>query len=80
IFELNRIIRVFAKTPGKKTDMSKPYTLHQGDCLLDFAQVIHKDFAKNLRYAKVWGSGKFDGQRIQRDQELTDGDIIELHM
>jgi ribosome-interacting GTPase 1 len=80
IFDLNRIIRVFAKTPGKRTDLSKPYALHQGDCLLDFARVIHKDFANNLRYAKVWGSGKFDGQRIQRDQELTDGDIIELHM
>jgi len=79
LFELNRIVRVFSKTPGKDADLSKPYVMHRGDRLIDFAEQVHKDFAKKLRYARIWGAGKFDGQRIQRDQELVDGDIVELH-
>ena len=34
-----------------------------------------------LKYAVLWReSGKFDGQRVGRTHELTDGDIIELHV
>jgi ribosome-interacting GTPase 1 len=46
----------------------------------DVAETVHKDFARNLRYAQVWGSGKFDGQRVRRDYILQDGNIIELHI
>jgi ribosome-interacting GTPase 1 len=74
LFDLN------SKTPGKDADLSTPHILHKGDRLIDFARVVHKDFAKNLRYAKAWGQGMFDGQRIQRDQELSDGFVVELHM
>ncbi len=80
LFSLNRIIRIYSKTPGKEPDRSHPHILHQGDRLIDFARVVHKDFADNLRYAKAWGEGMFAGQRIQRDQELADGFIVELHM
>jgi ribosome-interacting GTPase 1 len=80
LFELIAIIRVYSKTPGKDADLSKPHILHRGDCLMDFARIVHKDFAEKLRYARVWGTGKFDGQRIQRDQELADGDVVELHI
>ena len=80
LFDLNRIIRVYSKTPGKNADKSQPHVLHRGDCLMDFARVVHKDFAEKLRYAKAWGEGMFDGQRIQRDQELLDGFVVELHM
>jgi ribosome-interacting GTPase 1 len=80
VFDLTRIMRVYSKTPGKEADLSKPHILHRGDCLIDFAKVVHKDFAEKLRFARVWGAGKFDGQRIQRDQELSDGDVVELHM
>jgi ribosome-interacting GTPase 1 len=80
LFDLNRIIRVYSKSPGKEADRSHPHVLHRGDRLIDFARVVHKDFADNLRYARAWGPGMFDGQRIQRDQELSDGFVVELHM
>jgi hypothetical protein len=41
---------------------------------------IHKDFAAKLRYAKIWGSGKFDGQMVKRDYRVNEGDVIELHI
>lgn len=80
LFELNRLLRVYSKSPGKEADKSRPYVMHRGDTVIDFARAVHKDFAQSLRYARVWGAGKFDGQRVQRDQELVDGDVIELHI
>jgi len=33
-----------------------------------------------LRFARIWGSGRFDGQSVQRDHVLADRDVIELHI
>jgi ribosome-interacting GTPase 1 len=33
----------------------------------------------NLKYARVWGRGKFEGQMVNRDCLLTDRDVVELH-
>jgi ribosome-interacting GTPase 1 len=46
----------------------------------DVALSIHKDFVAKLRYAKIWGSGKFDGQMAKRDFLVNEGDVIELHI
>ncbi|MFQ5826394.1 MAG: GTPase [Dehalococcoidia bacterium] len=74
------IIRVHTKTPGKKTDMEEPVVLPRGSTVEDAAESIHKDFRHRLKYAQVWGSGKFSGQRVKRDHQLEDGDIIEFHI
>ncbi|MFH0872048.1 MAG: TGS domain-containing protein, partial [bacterium] len=31
------------------------------------------------KYARIWGPGKYDGQRVERDYVVQDGDVIELH-
>ncbi|HDY89876.1 MAG TPA: TGS domain-containing protein, partial [bacterium] len=80
VFESSRIIRVYSKEPGKKPDMDSPFTLPFGSNVLDLAEIIHKDFFKNLKYACIWGSGKFDGQRVQKDYILHDRDIVEYHI
>jgi len=79
-FEMLQLVRVYAKSPGKPADKSKPYVLKKGSTLLDFAGRVHKDFAERLAFARVWGEGKFDGQRVQRDYVLADKDVVELHM
>ena len=80
IFDLMEIIRVYSKEPGKKPDMEKPFTLTRGSTVLDLCKDIHKEFLTNLKYAKVWGSAKFDGQKVQRDYVLQDKDIVEIHI
>ena len=80
VFQMLDIIRVYTKTPGGKPDMTDPITLERGSTLEDAATSVHKDFAKNLKYARIWGSGKFDGVMVKRDHVLQDGDIIELHV
>jgi len=78
-YNLLGIIRVYTKTPGQKPDFTDPIILAKGSTLQDAAAQVHKDFARNLKYARVWGSGKHDGLRVKRDHILQDGDIIELH-
>jgi ribosome-interacting GTPase 1 len=80
IFQLLEIIRVYTKTPGQKPDMDDPIVLPMGSTLADAATEVHKDFAANLKFARIWGSGKHDGVMAKRDHVLQDGDIIELHM
>lgn len=80
LFDRAEILRVYTKEPGKDPDMGTPFTLPVGSTVIDLAEMIHKDFASGLKYACIWGSSKFPGQRVQRDHELKDGDVVELHI
>lgn len=80
IFNELDIIRVYTKSPGKPPDMKDPLILKTGNTVLDAARSIHKDFEKNLKYARLWGSSKFPGQRVERNYVLKDKDIIEFHI
>jgi ribosome-interacting GTPase 1 len=75
-----QIIRVYSKAPGKEPDLTSPFVLKTGSTVEDFAGKVHKDFANKLKIAKVWGDGVFDGQMVQRDYILKDGDVVELHI
>lgn len=79
IINLLQIIRVYSKRPGHEAETNRPFTFQQGSTLLDFARAVHKDFAEKLKFARVWGTNVFDGQRINKDYVLQDKDIIELH-
>jgi uncharacterized protein len=72
------IVRVYTKIPGKPADRERPYTLFAGETVEDLARLIHRDLAASLQHARVWGSGKFDGQQVGRDHRLADGDVVEL--
>jgi len=80
IFDALEIIRVYTKEPGKKPDLKQPYVLKHGSTVLDVAAAVHRDFTSQLRYARIWGSEKYDGQNVQKNHLVEDGDIIELHM
>jgi ribosome-interacting GTPase 1 len=74
------IVRVYSKPPGEEPSMQSPVVLAGGSTIVEMAEAIHKDFARQLKYARVWGSTKFDGQRVQRDYVVQEGDVIELHI
>jgi ribosome-interacting GTPase 1 len=80
VYRILGIIRVYTKAPGGDPDLSEPVVLKKGSTVEDVALSIHKDFLKKLRYARVWGSGKFDGQMVKKDYPLSEGDVIELHI
>ncbi|HUV31793.1 MAG TPA: GTPase [Acidobacteriota bacterium] len=80
MFEALGIIRIYTKQVGKEAELVNPVILPIGGTVEDAALSIHKDFAQRLKFAKVWGVGKFDGQRVHRDYRLSDGDIVEFHI
>jgi ribosome-interacting GTPase 1 len=80
VFLNSKIVRVYSKEPGKEPDIKKPFTLPAGSNVMDLARTIHKDFLVNLKYACIWGSAKFDGQRVHKDYVLHDKDIVEYHL
>lgn len=80
LFDKLNVIRVYSKAPREEPDYDRPFILDKGNTVLDFAQLVHKDFAKNLKKAKIWGSARFDGQHVAKDHVLEDQDVVELHM
>ena len=81
IFEKLSVIRVYSKAPGKDVDKTAPFVVDQGIELGDFAGKVHKDFQKNLKSAKIWGtSADFPGQMVSRDHVLEDEDVVELQI
>jgi ribosome-interacting GTPase 1 len=79
VYDMLGLLRVYTKAPGKQPDREHPFVLHHGDTLYDLAESIHRDIAETLKTARIWGSGKFDGQLVNKDYELVDEDIIEIH-
>jgi len=79
VFELLEVIRVYTKAPGKKLERTAPYILKRGASLMDLAGHVHQDFLAQLKYARLWREGRFEGQMIHRDHVLEDKDVIELH-
>jgi len=74
------IIRVYTKPIGHDPDYKDPIILRIGGTVEEAAMTLHKDFAQKMKYAKIWGKGKFEGQRVQKDFVLSDGDILEFHV
>ncbi len=79
LFKQLEIIRIYSKPPGKPADMTDPFTLPVGSTVMDLATAVHRQLAEKLRFARIWGTGVYDGQNTQRNHVLNDKDIIELH-
>ncbi len=70
-------IRIQTRTSGKVAE--KPVVLKEGATVKDLAETIHKDFVRNFKYAKIWGSSaKFPGQAVGFEHKLKDKDIVEV--
>ncbi|MFO7976923.1 MAG: GTPase [Candidatus Hydrogenedentota bacterium] len=79
VFDRLELIRIYSKQPTKDADLTAPYVLKTGGTVEEFAAAVHRDFAENLKTARIWGHGVHDGQMVSRDHILHDGDIVELH-
>lgn len=80
IYRAANIIRVYTKAPGRQAQRTRPFLLPAGSTVLDAARTVHADFAARLRFARIWGEGRFEGQMVRRDDVLRDGDMLEFHI
>ena len=79
-FETLRIMRVYTKQPGKPAQQDQPFTLPVGSTVAELARTIHKDIQTQLKFARIWGPSAFDGQTVQGEHVLQEGDLVEIHL
>jgi len=73
------LIRIYCKEPGKKPE-TKPMVMKKNSTVGDAAKRLHKDFLKYFRFARIWGSSKYAGEKVGLDYKLKDKDILEIHI
>jgi len=79
LWQLLSVVRIYTKEPGKPPDHSKPFTLETGATVEDLAAEIHRELPKKMKFARIWGDGRFSGQHVHRTEVLHDKDIVEIH-
>jgi len=80
VFDALGVMRIYTKRIGHDPVFVDPIVLPIGGTVSEAAEALHKDFAQKLKFAKIWGEGKFDGQKVQTDFVLIDRDIVEFHI
>jgi len=80
IFATLGIIRVYTKKIGHSIEKRDPVVLKVGTTVIDAAEHIHKDFRKNLKFARLWSDSNYQGLRVEKNHVLTDGDVLEFHV
>ncbi len=80
IFEALNIIRIYTKKIGKPIVKEDPVVFKNGTTVIEAAEYIHKDFKKNLKFARLWNESGYNGQRVEKNYTLADGDVIEFHI
>jgi uncharacterized protein len=79
LFHLLGLVRVYTRAPGKAANFNSPFVIPQNSTVQNLASRIHHDLGRTFKFARVWGAGTFDGQRVQRDYLLREGDVVEIH-
>jgi len=80
LFAAMGIIRVYTKKIGHPVERKDPVVLKQGTTVIDAAEHIHKDFRKNLKFARLWNDADYSGLRVEKSHVLSDGDLLEFHV
>jgi ribosome-interacting GTPase 1 len=81
IFEGLGLIRVYMKEKGEEPDKDEPLILTEGDTVEDALNILPGDMKDRFKKAKVTGeSSKFPQQKVGKEHELMDEDILELNL
>ena len=81
VFDSLEIVRVYTKAAGKDADLTSPFVLRRGQTVQDAARLVHKDFAKNLKFTRLYhvSSGQ-PGLMVDRNHIVEDEEVLEFHI
>lgn len=79
VFEALKILRVYTKRP-RQPPAEKPMIMREQSTIGDAAKMIHKDFYKDFKYARLWGSSTYPGERVGLNRVLQDKDVLEIRV
>lgn len=72
-------IRIYMRPKGGQTDYKEPMIMQRDSKVQDVCNKIHRNMARNVKYALVWGtSAKFDAQKVGLDHVLADEDVLTI--
>ncbi len=77
LFNMLKIIRIYTKRSGKKA-AEKPLIFYGEPLVEDVAKEVHSEFVTQFKYARIWGSSNYPGERVGLNYELQDRDVIEI--
>jgi ribosome-interacting GTPase 1 len=72
-------VRVYSKEPGRPADLHRPFVLPAGSTISDLARLIHRDLPDTMKFARLWGHSRFEGQQVHKTEFLRDRDVVEIH-
>jgi small GTP-binding protein len=76
-WRLTGLIRVRLRTLGE-TD-AEPLALEPGSTVAEVADSVHHELGASFTGARIWGtSARFEGQRVGREHQVQDGDVVEI--
>ncbi|PFH51416.1 hypothetical protein AMATHDRAFT_3074 [Amanita thiersii Skay4041] len=81
MWETLDLVRVYTKPRGLPPDYDTPVVLRRGKCAVeDFCNAIHKEIAKQMKYAIVWGASAKHarGQKVGLEHVLEDEDVVHI--
>lgn len=80
VFQALEVVRVYTRVPGKKFEQGTPYIVRRGETVIDVARHVHKDFAENLKFARLFNLAGEGGLAVERDHIVQDRDVLEFHI
>ncbi len=81
IFEGLGLIRVYMKEKGEEADKDDPLILTEGSTVQNALDNLPGDMDDRFKKAKVTGpSSKFPNQKVGKEHELMDEDVLELNL
>lgn len=45
----------------------------------ELARQIHRDLPERMKFARLWGHRRFEGQQVHKTEPLRDKDVVEIH-
>jgi ribosome-interacting GTPase 1 len=67
------------QSTGAAAPDAEPLALAPGSTVADVADWVHHDLGATFSGARVWGpSARFEGQRVGREHQVADGDVVEI--
>jgi len=79
LWQLLGMMRVYSKEPGRPPDLHKPFIVPIGATVAELARQIHRDLPERMKFARLWGCSRFEGQQVHKTEPLQDKDVVEIH-
>ncbi len=77
VWRLTGLVRVRLRKDGVVD--AQPLALRPGATVADVADWVHHDLGATFSGARIWGrSARFEGQRVGREHEVADEDVVEI--